>query len=390
MEEECAAEDAAATAARPQTPPRRSEGGFPAFSFGSQKSSPHRRRGSVVDEVEAARIQRMALSIGLRPGSELSPWLQKCLRQAAPFLDSLCRSLDKAWPPLYNFIVQVVRHYRQLPKHVLGGLWGLAICFFGGRYTVTIAAIEAFKASGGSEVMECIEDLGGQLRGVQAAMQHVGTRDSIVRVTSGTSDPKAVLWRKISLILRTVDPDVLQDALGRLWAGYMGVLAVVKFRFAQTFALTHSIGDSLRPIAAKTLGPTLLSMTPPEYQNWVSPSINLACKMLAGLLAWRVRRLLSTVQCGVSGGLQAMRALLQVLRERKLVQIPDDVNSTLLDEVGGYSLAAFGIYYQIARTGMRTPLLLAPMFWPLDALEWWLQWSVKWLGTESLSQGTAK
>lgn len=47
----------------------------------------------------------------------------------------------------------------------------------------------------------------------------------------------------------------------------MGVLVVLKFRFAKVIALAVSIGDNLRPLAAKVFGPALAFLMPKEYHQ---------------------------------------------------------------------------------------------------------------------------
>merc|ERR1719327_1695691 len=82
-------------------------------------------------------------------------------------------------------------------------------------------------------------------------------------------DRQQLVQRKAGLFFRTVDPQGFQDAIGGLWTGYMGVLAVLKFQFAKTTALALSLGDNARPLAAKLFAPTMLSLTPVEYHHWV-------------------------------------------------------------------------------------------------------------------------
>lgn len=47
----------------------------------------------------------------------------------------------------------------------------------------------------------------------------------------------------------------------------MGVLVVLKFRFAKVIALAVSIGNNLRPIVAKIFGPALSFVIPKEYHQ---------------------------------------------------------------------------------------------------------------------------
>lgn len=51
----------------------------------------------------------------------------------------------------------------------------------------------------------------------------------------------------------------------------MGVLVVLKFRFAKVVALAVSIGNHMRPIVAKVFGPALAFVIPRDYHQ-VQPS----------------------------------------------------------------------------------------------------------------------
>lgn len=52
--------------------------------------------------------------------------------------------------------------------------------------------------------------------------------------------------------------------------GYMGILVVLKFRFAKVVALAVSIGNHLRPVVAKIVGPALAFLMPNEYHQVMS------------------------------------------------------------------------------------------------------------------------
>merc|ERR1712039_960515 len=148
-------------------------------------------------------------------------------------------------------------------------------------------------------------------------------------------DHKKLLARKLDLALTTMDPEIVVRAAGGLWTAYMGVLTVLKMKFAQTVALAQSLGDILRPTMAKVVGPTIIAVSPPEYRKWISPGIDFMCKAVAAILAWRILRLISTVQSGFKGGMVVATALLELLRQRQIVSVKDD--DTCFDEIVGWS-----------------------------------------------------
>merc|ERR1712232_1498425 len=138
-------------------------------------------------------------------------------------------------------------------------------------------------------------------------------------------------------------------AFGGLWTAYLGVLTVVKMEFAKTVTFAQSLGESLRPTMAKVIGPAVIAATPEEYHQWISPGIDLFCKTIAALFAWRIQRGISTVSSGISGGMMVSTALLALLRQKEIVSVKDD--ETWFDEIAGWSLGAFGIYVQLVKGG---------------------------------------
>eukprot|EP00434_Breviolum_minutum_P032782 symbB.v1.2.028992.t2/scaffold3111.1/size63350/7 len=185
----------------------------------------------------------------------------------------------------------------------------------------------------------------------------------------------ATLSDKVKLVLRTVDPERISVAVGCIWAGCMGIVMALKYKFARTVAFAHSIGDNLRPLAAKVLAPSALAVTPPEYRQWVEPTINVGCKVVATMVAWKLQRTISSVQSGIAGGMIASRSacsyILPILKNRNLV--PDMTEDSLLDELLGWGLAATGIYFQAT-----PPLIFLPVTLPIGIAESWLKWSAKY------------
>lgn len=334
--------------------------------------------GHFVNEQEAARIERMAVAAA---EADMPPWAAVQLRKAAPLLGVVGASLETVAPIAMQLGVGAYAIVSRLPKNQLEGLWGLGICFYGGRYAVTIACVEAFRATGGDDTLACMKDVWAQLQLVRKENEKDDQEDADGDGTADVRqlDPKQLLRRKTRLVLRTIDPEVLGRAISGIWSGYMGVLAVVKFKFAKTVALAHSIGDSIRPMAAKIFAPTLLAVLPPDYHKWANPILNFGCKVFAGFLAWKIQYCISTVQSGFSGGLCAAGSFLPLVTRTS-------AQDTMLDEIIGYSLAACGIYFQFRYSGLPVPFFVKPAFWPLDLLEWWLQFSVTWIAKDEVKK----
>lgn len=147
----------------------------------------------------------------------------------------------------------------------LRALYGLALCFFGGIFANTIAAVEAFKQSGYERARTCFHDLRVAAAEVYAANVQDNLRDDN---HDGVADvdqinKRELLSRKMVLLIRTVDPTVLQQAFIGLYQGLIGVLATLKFKFAKSVALGLSIGNMAKRPLAVILAPTLKNILKP-------------------------------------------------------------------------------------------------------------------------------
>jgi hypothetical protein len=97
--------------------------------------------------------------------------------------------------------------------------------FFGGRFAVTFAAIEAFRTLGGSDVYDAIEDLKLDFHAYRDASKK---DDELDEDGNGVRDVKELrshelVSRKTMLALRSVDPVRCNHALGGLYKGFAGV-----------------------------------------------------------------------------------------------------------------------------------------------------------------------
>jgi hypothetical protein len=76
--------------------------------------------------------------------------------QVLPIVNHLLVYIDIAAPYIVKAweIAQTV--YSYTPVNIIEAVYGLALCFFGGMYPLTIAAGETFRVSGGDRVKKCI------------------------------------------------------------------------------------------------------------------------------------------------------------------------------------------------------------------------------------------
>ena len=337
------------------------------YSRGQPRSG---EASSSITRREQERMERIAAAMVSWQGP---PWLTPYMEKLGPALEVSGHVISVVGPPVYGFYAGLYKGYKALPREAATCLWGIGQCFFGGTYAAFFAAAEAFKTSGGDQVLVSFQDL---------------HEDALAVLDANFQQEKelghsATLSDKVKLVLRTVDPERISVAVGCIWAGCMGIVMALKSKFARTVAFAHSIGDNLRPLAAKVLAPSALAVTPPEYRQWVEPTINVGCKVVATMVAWKLQRTISSVQSGIAGGMIASRSacsyILPILKNRNLV--PDLTEDSLLDELLGWGLAATGIYFQVFCEA-TPPLIFLPVTLPIGIAESWLKWSVTWLGND--------
>jgi len=287
--------------------------------------------------------------------------------------------MGKVLDALGPFIEKAHAFYKKMPHNAVLGISGLAMCFFGGRYALLIAAVEAFRAVGWPNIERPVKELYQEYQQISAANKdddlEDADNDGIADVKQ--MDKKSLLARKVALALRTCNPEKVSDSATGVAAGLGAVLAVLQAEFAMTIALGNSVAKYLKRPCSLVLEPLLKMGIPRDYQRWVPVLINTVCKMVAIWVAWVVRAVVSGVQSAIRGGMICARAVMDELVSRKIVPGVEkmDYDNTYVDEMAGWSLAAIGAWYQLSGF-FGVPALLYPFALPFDIAEGVLGWFV--------------
>ena len=319
----------------------------------------------------------------------LNPVVGSCLRASGPVLAAATRAVLYAWPYISVAYAYCYKVYKAAPKNVVAMAFGAALCFFGGTFVASIAAIEAFRMMGWQTVYaelsivlaECQKVSGASLKDDQLDEDNDGVADV------DQIPPHQLATRKIVLAMRTVaDPDRLQTAVGALWASYLAVLATLKMEFAQTTAIAMGLVEIVQfPMTRYCAPPLSAALGPPlNLQHWAKTLLEVGLKLIAVMLAWYLQMVISAVYSALRGGRIFALALCALIDEKgwtsyveKLpyVKAPFDPDTSYFDEAVGYSLGAAGVLWQLA-TGFGLPFPLSLIFLPLEILEWLLRWQI--------------
>lgn len=185
------------------------------------------------------------------------------------------------------------------------------------------------------------------------------------------------------------DPRRLQTSLGALWTSYLAVLATLRLEFAMTTALALGIVETVELPLCRLLVPPVAAVLGKELSHWVETLVDSGIKLVAILFAWWLQVLISAFYSALRGGRMFADALFDLLVEYDKLSIvealpgvskPFDPNTSYLDEVVVYTLAALGFAYQFL-VGFSLPFPLNIIFLPLEVLEWFLRWQITFVGS---------
>eukprot|EP00298_Acanthocystis_sp_HF-20_P011523 c19437_g2_i1.p1 GENE.c19437_g2_i1~~c19437_g2_i1.p1 ORF type:complete len:351 (-),score=129.09 c19437_g2_i1:103-1155(-) len=266
--------------------------------------------------------------------------------------------------------------YKSLPEEIILSILGLLLCFFGGTFSALIAAVEAFRLTGWETTRDCALSLYDDYKNVKEAHLKDEQKDEDNDGVEDTKllSPSELLARKLHLVLVNVkEPEKVSKAIMGITSSCMSVIAVLRVEFAKTVTLAVSIGNTMQNAAETLLLPVLHKVIPQQYHHWVPTAVNYVCKSIAIAIAWYISKIISAFHSGVKGGLMFSRNIMTYGNKKGYFSLKHE--DTNVDEIGGWVLAAIGVYFQV-RYGFTLPFPFNILFFPLTLLEWAIIWAV--------------
>jgi len=298
------------------------------------------------------------------------------IKKTQPLIDFFSNLIKTTLPYIQLFGEKAYNLYNSLPLDVIYALIGLCLAFFGGVYCLVVAAAETFYMTGYKNA----EDMYYKLKTEMEIIWRANEEDNKIDAdNSGKADilemtVAEVAQRKFLLFLKSCrDPDLIMNMIPQMVACFISVIAVLKVQFAKVIALGHQIGESLRKPTCYFLVPTLGKIVPTEYQKWISPCIEFACKCVAISIAWLIQRIISSVQSAIRGGLMFSRNILKFANKQGY--FPGYNEDDYIDEIIGWFVAFCGIYFQIM-SGFGLPFPFNLFLFPISIMESYLQWVI--------------
>jgi len=308
-----------------------------------------------------------------------------------PSLSGIAQMVSKAAGPIIQFlsiaiplvIVNVGKLYdifSVLPQNTLSFLYGTIICFFGGTFPTLFASLEAAKHAGRQTVFRAVSDLAKE---AMIIIEESKKDDDADEDGDGKKDVKQIssrelLSRKFKLVMKKMNPDKIDNALGSMYKVWLSVAAVLKIQFARTISLALSIAEFLERPMDRFVAPVLRQVTPQDYQKWVPVLLSWCVKAVAMSIAWYLQRVISATASALTGGLLMARAFYQWCLKHKFTLfglIPENHEDTSADEIMSYLFAGLGLYTQF-QLGFALPFPLNIILWPFQVTEYYIRWLI--------------
>lgn len=297
-------------------------------------------------------------------------------KNVGAILQFLHSCLKTVLPPVVACVKAITRFYHALPTDAIAAQVGLVYCFAGGYYPTLFTALQAAQRCGWQVAVRALADLTDEAgKAIEAAALEKPSKKS-----KHLPSAKEMFAEKTMVVLATVDPMKINEAVGALYTTWMGVSSVLEREFARTITLSMTIAGHIQSVASFVIAPPVYLCVPKDYHQWVPVVIGWGCKAAAMSVAWRIQRVLTAYISAITGGLMCSRAVMRMLSRRgvKLFGvINEEHEKTSSDEVVGFILAGLGLYSQIGSgIDFKVPAVLRLVTWPMDWAERWIQWQI--------------
>jgi len=339
---------------------------------------------------QAERIDRMieAAAGAAESKGDNFTGLATCLRVSKPFLTFFWKVLDVV-AKLYIYLFKwLIYFYHWAPKNLLILILGVALCFFGGAYAATFAAVEAFRKMGWERFYDDFLVVKTQALAVQNASAEDDDQD---KNWDGIADvdqltPSELLKRKAAVAMQAVEqPKILESAVANLWGAYIAVLATLKLQFAATVAIAVGIAEMVKLPFASVLVPVLSNILGQNLKHWASTIIDTVVNIIAVVFAWQLQMIVSSFYSALRGGKLIGGSIFGLLNDFVIpnmpgsapswAKIPLDVNSSYVDDIIGYIFFAIGFASQL-RSWFDVPFPLDIVLLPVTAFEYFLRYEI--------------
>ena len=306
-------------------------------------------------------------------GEEKAAQMSHLFDKVYPFFHIAGQMLDKAWPIIVLVIAKLQALWVALepyqPLDLRSCAMGLFLAFFGGRYLLLMAAIEAARQTGYKGFADNLAVLWTHFKEVR---DHNAVDNKVDADNNGLADVeemsrKELFSHKFKLFLRVTDPNAVMGAALGLWSAFLAVVATLRLQFAQTICLGVSIGAALEAPLQKFAAPVITRGVNPHYRQWVPFGIRQFCSFVGCTIAFMVTRLIGGFYSAVKGGQMFSLALLAYLAKRGHIGASHAEPGVYYSAIAGV-VFLIGFYFQVA-TFFSLPFPLSFLLFPATVAE---------------------
>jgi len=285
--------------------------------------------------------------------------LMLCLIKFAQVLDFVMPFILHA----YNLInKEAAKHKTKLLNNVLQEwaclVFGVFICLFGGRFPVLVAILVAVRQSGQwpelkkdlkavCDVMEDVVEVIHEDDIVKALDENSDGKVSLEEIAVGLGEEgKGLLVLAFPLIMKRVDPIILNNALCSIWAISCSIVVTVQSKFAQVIAMGTYVGEIVCGGAARHIIPVLVGHMAPQYKIWADYLMFSFARLCGIVISMCLSHLIGGITTGIYGGSIAAKYTISVGKMYRLTITED---TTQLETLLGYAFGGLGVFCQYDR-----------------------------------------
>jgi hypothetical protein len=293
------------------------------------------------------------------------------LEQAHKAAVQASSALDKVAPYFSHASDYAAKAQEQANKYRLEELVpmgiGLALCFFGGSYTMLIAVVETVR-------LLCWEELRRSfavLKSNYEVAAEQNRKDNLIDADgNGVADVaeidrKELFSRKAALFMKSVDIEAVQTAARTIAAAFMSVVAALRVRLARSL----SLGGSLANMAKEYLHleQNVSEVLPPDMKKWAGVLSNLIVGFVAMTLATLLGGIINIVHSCIRGSDMFVQHAVRVARERGLLEDNISMESTKAKALVAV-VAAMGFFWQVSHSDAQ-PFPINVLLFPFNVFE---------------------
>lgn len=264
-----------------------------------------------------------------------------------------------------------------VPSEVNTVILGLCLCLYGGNFPALIATVTAIHQTGqGNKLKKAVIDIYEQVLKASEIIEE----DEVIKQLDKNEDGKVsleeiaaalqeqgkgLLVTVMPMVMTRVNPHVINDAIGSVWAIWCSVLITLQSVFAQQISMGMQVGEIISGTAKHHISPIVAKNLDKSYKVWADYGVTVGCKLCGVLVAMFLAKLIGGFMSAMQGGKIIAKVAITSAKEYKVVVTEETEN---LQSICTYIFGGLGFYYQLT-SGFSINAFLQVLFLPASIAE---------------------